>query len=87
MVFLEECFLQAKEKIEKKLKEIIDPHTGVDIVSMGLIKKIEVNGKNAKIVFTPTTPYCPITAFFLEEIKKKAESLKEISKAEVELGY
>ena len=72
-----------EEKIKEKLKTIVDPHTGIDIVSMGLIKGINVKGEKAKITFMPTTPYCPITGFFQEQIKKSAESVKGIKEAEV----
>ena len=52
---------------------------------MGLIKEINVDGGNVRISFVPTTPYCPITGFFEEQIKKLAESVKGVKGAEVEV--
>ncbi len=77
--------MNREEKIREKLKTIIDPHTGVDIVSMGLIKEIKVNGGKARITFVPTSPYCPITGFFEEQIRKLAESVQGVKGAEVEV--
>ena len=76
-----------EEKIKEKLKTIIDPHTGTDIISMGLIKEIKVDGEKAKITFVPTTPYCPITGFFQQQIKQLAESIEGIKEAEVTVKF
>lgn len=76
-----------KEKIMKALKSAIDPETGVDVVSMGMIKEIEVKGKDVKIKFTPTTPFCPMVSYLTEEIRKKAKKVKGIGKVEVEVTF
>lgn len=73
----------AEEKIKEKLREIMDPHTGTNIVDMGLITEVKVKGKRARITFIPTSPFCPITEYFKSEIKKLAESLPGIKKADV----
>ncbi|MFH1224335.1 MAG: metal-sulfur cluster assembly factor [Candidatus Diapherotrites archaeon] len=70
-------------KIREKLRLIIDPHTGIDIVEMGLVKKIEVKGGKATVHFTPTTVACPVMGYFLQKIKELAESVPGVEKAEV----
>ncbi|MEM7825688.1 MAG: iron-sulfur cluster assembly protein [Candidatus Aenigmatarchaeota archaeon] len=72
-----------KEKILKALKNVIDPETGLDVVSMGMIKEIEIKGKDVKIVFTPTSPFCPMVNYLTEQIKQKAKKVKGIGKVEV----
>jgi metal-sulfur cluster biosynthetic enzyme len=76
-----------EEEIKKRLKSIIDPHTGMDIISMDLVKKIKVEKGNAVIYFTPTSPACPVTAYFAEKIKAEAEKAKGIKKAEVKIEF
>lgn len=75
--------MSLEEKIKEKLKTIIDPHTGVDIVTMGLVRDIKVEDEKAKIVFVPTTPFCPIVGMFQQQIKQLAESVEGIKEAEV----
>jgi len=70
-------------EIREKLKGIVDPHTGIDIVEMGMVKAISVKGGNAEVRFTPTTIACPVLGFFQVKIKEVAESVKGIEKASV----
>lgn len=75
-----------KKDIEKALKKVLDPHTGIDVVDMGLIKEIDVaKDGSVKILFVPTTPFCPMTQYLMEHIKKAAESAGA-KKVEVEMG-
>lgn len=69
-----------KKDIIKKLKEVMDPELGINIVDMGFIYKIEEKKKkNGKqqfyIEMTYTTPMCPLMNFIGEEIKKRLEEL------------
>ncbi|MFH7861021.1 MAG: metal-sulfur cluster assembly factor [Candidatus Aenigmatarchaeota archaeon] len=76
-----------KEKVLAALRKAIDPETGIDVVSMGMIKGIEVKGKNVKIKFKPTTPFCPMISYLIEEIKQEAKKVKGIGKVEVEVVF
>lgn len=48
------------EKIRSVLKKVIDPEVEVNIVDLGLIYKIEVDGQNIEIEMTLSTPACPL---------------------------
>lgn len=74
-----------KDKILKALESVIDPHIGINVVEMGMIEDIKVNGKNATISFKPTTPMCPMISHLTNRIKQAAESVKGIEKAEVKV--
>ncbi|MEM3422336.1 MAG: metal-sulfur cluster assembly factor [Candidatus Bilamarchaeaceae archaeon] len=69
-----------KKHVLEKLKEVLDPELGINIVDMGFIYKIEEKKKkNNKqqfyIEMTYTTPMCPLMGFIEDEIKKKLEEL------------
>ncbi|MEM0243014.1 MAG: iron-sulfur cluster assembly protein [Candidatus Aenigmatarchaeota archaeon] len=73
----------SKDLIIEKLKEIIDPELGCDIISMGMISKMRIKGNKAYIKIVPTSPFCPFIHFFIEMIKNK---LREIGiEAEVKV--
>ena len=47
--------------LSEKLKGVIDPETGVDVIRMGLVQNISIDefGK-ITYVFRPSSPLCPI---------------------------
>lgn len=75
-----------KDEIMKELREVIDPETGIDVVSMRMIKSIQIKGGNVKIKFTPTSPFCPMVSYLVEQIEKATEKVKGIKEVEVEVA-
>ena len=71
------------QEIKKKLKEVIDPETGVSVVDMDMIEEITVEGDRAKIAFRPTIPGCPLIAYLVQQIKAAAETV--VKEAEVQV--
>jgi|UniRef100_A0A7C2ZHR4 metal-sulfur cluster biosynthetic enzyme len=63
------------EKLFERLRLIVDPHTGMDIVSMGLIKSLDVDKDSAKIVIKPTSPFCPVSGYLIKAVEEAVESL------------
>jgi len=74
-----------KEKIMKELETVIDPEIGVDIVRMGMIKDVKVDGKNITIKFQPTTPFCPMISYLVENIEQAVKRIKGVNKVKVEV--
>jgi metal-sulfur cluster biosynthetic enzyme len=72
-------------KIRQEIAKIPDPHMGISIVEMGILKDVEVNEeeKTAKITIVPTNPGCMSAANIAMQARLAAESLDEIDKAEV----
>lgn len=67
--------------IVEKLKRVIDPETGMDVVSMGLIRDLKVDNGRVSLKFRPSSPVCPLgfqLAFSIYEILKKIEGIKEV---------
>jgi len=75
-----------EEKVIKALKKVIDPETGIDVVTMKMIKSAKTDSKgNLKIKFQPTTPFCPMIGYLTEQIEQAAKSVTGIKKVEVEV--
>ena len=71
--------MELKEKIIEKLKEIIDQGTSVDVISMGLVKNIDVT-EDAKVSLElqPSSPVCPLIFSLALDIKNSLKLLNEI---------
>jgi metal-sulfur cluster biosynthetic enzyme len=73
--------MEKAKEIKKKLRAVIDPETGINVVDMGLIEEVTANGDRAKIVFRPTSSFCPIAFYLAQQVKSVAESV--VKQAEV----
>lgn len=52
------------------LSAVSDPELDIDIVSLGLINDVAVNGGRVKITMTLTTPSCPYVPEMIGSVKK-----------------
>lgn len=65
-----------KDKIIQSLKTIQDPELGIDIVTLGLIYEVNIDGpERGEVVMTYTTPFCPFGSTLKNEVLGKLESL------------
>lgn len=60
------------ESIYNALRQVYDPELGLDIVSMGLIYRLEEEGDRIKIDMTLTTPGCPVSETLPEMARRAA---------------
>ena len=88
-------------RIVDVLKTVYDPEIPVDISSLGMIYKIDVqddaavshrdadNGVQAivDIDMTFTAPNCPAADFILEDVRTKVESVEGVKSANVNLVF
>ena len=71
--------MSLEDKVIQKLKDVIDPGTLTDIISMGLIKNLSVSGDgNVSLDFRPSSPVCPLALTLALDIKKSLKTLNEI---------
>ncbi len=76
-----------EEQIREKLKQVIDPELGIDIVSLGLIYDVRYEEGEAEIDLTLTSPGCPLAGVIDMEIKKSLAELPEIKNLHIELVW
>ena len=72
-----------KEKILDALRAVVDPEIGYNIVDLGLVYGIEVEGRIAKITLTLTTPMCPVGGLILSETERIVKELGYEPKVEL----
>ncbi|MCG2788151.1 MAG: iron-sulfur cluster assembly protein [Anaerolineae bacterium] len=62
------------ENVRAKLREVIDPEIGMDIIQLGLVRdvSIEENG-TARLKMILTTPFCPYGPAMVEMTRAKGQ--------------
>lgn len=51
---------ETKEAVWEVLHGVFDPEVGINIVDLGLVYGIEIEGDDVRVVMTLTTPGCPL---------------------------
>jgi len=67
------------DDVINKLSTVIDPDLNKDIVSMGMIKDLDLNSGNLKFTLELTTPACPFNEQIEEDVRKAIKELDEIT--------
>lgn len=76
-----------EKEIKDKLKEVLDPELGVNIVDLGLIYKVSFKDGEAKILMTLTAPGCPLAAVIDQEVREKIKEIKGVKKVRLEITF
>ena len=66
------------DDVLNKLQQVIDPDLKKDIVSMGMIKDLELDSGNLKFTLELTTPACPFNEEIEQDVRKAIDELDGI---------
>lgn len=61
------------EGFKEKMREVVDPEIGLNIMELGLVRDLKIEEKSAEITMILTTPFCPYGPAMLEVTRQKAE--------------
>lgn len=74
--------LDIRREAVQRLKQVIDPELGVNIVDLGLIYQMYFEDDTFKIIFTTTTPGCPMRRYLQRQIEETLTSIDAIKTIE-----
>lgn len=61
--------------IRAALREVIDPEIGVNIVDLGLIREVALNGRGVEVRMVLTSPACPLAGYLVEQVRRKVRGV------------
>ena len=77
-----------KEKVMEVLKKIEDPEIQIDIVTLGLIYKVDVDEEgNVEIDMTFTSMACPYGPALVDDVKSKVIGLECVKTVDVKITF
>ena len=79
--------MPTKEQVVDALRAVEDPELGMDIVELGLLYDVEVQGPKVKVIHTLTSMGCPVGPMIQENIDQIARAMPEVEDVEVELTW
>lgn len=80
--------MAATEKdVRDALKKVKDPELNIDLVTLGLVYDIQIEGSRARAVISLTTPMCPVAGQIVDEARLAIAKVDGVEVAEVELTF
>jgi metal-sulfur cluster biosynthetic enzyme len=62
-----------EEQIRTALRGVFDPELGMNVIELGLIRKLEILPDMTEITMLLTTPFCPYGPAMLEQVRRATE--------------
>ncbi len=67
------------------LQHVLDPEAGLNLVELGLIRDVIVEGSRAEVHMVLTSPNCPFVGYLTEQVRQALRGLNGIETVEVRL--
>ena len=78
---------ELEKMIWEKLKEVIDPELNINVVDLGLIYEVKMEGKKAHIKMSFTSPACPLVMPIAKSVEQKALEVEGVEDVLVEVVW
>ena len=76
-----------EQKVLEALSNVYDPEIPIDIVNLGLIYGVEIDGGNVRIEMTMTAPGCPVSGQIAGESRLLVEEIPGVESVDIELVW
>jgi metal-sulfur cluster biosynthetic enzyme len=76
-----------EEQIYSALRKLLDPELGVNIVDLGLVYDVQIDGGNVAIRMTLTTRGCPMHASFVQAVDRAVWALDGVTGVTTEVVW
>jgi metal-sulfur cluster biosynthetic enzyme len=76
---------ELKDQILEALKNVHDPELGINIVDLGLVYGVEIEGETVHITYTLTTMGCPIGPLIEAEMKQLLAGIDGVTEVNAEM--
>lgn len=77
--------LDLAARIRASLYEVIDPEAGINVVELGLIHDIFVDGEQVEVQVLLDNPHCPLVEYLVDQIRRKVKGINGIQNVQITL--
>ncbi len=75
-----------EKQIKDALRQVIDPEIGMDVVTLGMIRQINIGEEgDVEVKMVLTAPFCPLASYLVEQVRMIASSVPGVKEAKVTL--
>jgi metal-sulfur cluster biosynthetic enzyme len=74
-----------EESVMEALRGVQDPELHLDVVTLGLIRSVDLSTTPVSVKMLLTTPFCPYGPWLVQQVKETAEVATQGREAKVEV--
>ncbi len=75
----------SKETVLEALKDVLDPELGINVVDLGLVYGVRIEGDTVHITYTLTTMGCPIGPLIEAQMDQLLRGVEGVEKVDAEM--
>jgi metal-sulfur cluster biosynthetic enzyme len=79
--------MPSKEEVLEALSQVEDPELGMDVVDLGLVYEVEVEGAKAKVLYSLTSMGCPAGQLIAQDMDRVAREVPGVEEVDLELTF
>jgi metal-sulfur cluster biosynthetic enzyme len=79
--------MPTKDEVLEVMRQVEDPELGMDIVDLGLLYEVEVEGSKVKVTYSLTSMGCPAGPLIAGDIERAAREVVGVEDVELELTF
>ena len=82
--------MELKQAVVERLRQVIDPETGADVMRMRLVEELRVDGETGRVSyrFRPSSPLCPLAVHLALSMREAVAWVPGVTEQEIEVvGY
>lgn len=76
-----------EKDVRNALKTVKDPELDLDLVVLGLIYDIDVDGSDVHVVMSLTSPMCPMADQIMRDAKAAVSGVEGVESCEIDLSW
>lgn len=74
-----------EDKVREALRTVVDPEIGMDVIQLGLVRKIDVSENRLHLIMILTTPFCPYAPQLMEQVRRTSQTVSGLTTT-IEMG-
>jgi metal-sulfur cluster biosynthetic enzyme len=79
--------MPTKNDLLEALRQVEDPELGMDVVDLGLVYDVEVEGPKVKVLYSLTSMGCPAGPLIAEDMDRVSREVPGVEDVELELTF
>jgi metal-sulfur cluster biosynthetic enzyme len=79
--------MPSKEEVLEALRQVEDPELGMDVVDLGLVYEVELEGAKAKVLYSLTSMGCPAGQLIAQDMDRVAREVPGVEEVDLELTF